>query len=407
MIYESNSRLTIIIRYLKEIFYGMVARVLNILLPVRKKHWIFGADYGYSYRENTKYLFEYMINNHPDYNCTFVTNSLDVYEMLVKKQLPCVMNNSLRGVWVIAMADAVFTAQNPNDINYAFKRRGRSYYYMTHGQPYKNCRETLPQKIKVKKTLTMKMKNFMSYIFCVDYEMKDVSFVTATSDFLAPHMAANIGNDVPVQVLGMPRNDRLYDHESMKDERWIEGIEGKKVVTYMPTHRRYGRGELTPTPFEHNEKVQQWFRDNNVVFVMKQHPNMMKKLINPINTDVIKDVTKLKLDPQVVLYHTDVLISDYSSVFVDYLVLQRPLLFYIYDNYADVEGAMFDITEDFPSCFVYSEEELFERIKKAIECPKLVAPSTETIRKYHNNIDSNSSERYYHAVNKEKYQSED
>lgn len=403
MVYENSGKIATISRYLREIFYGGSARILNILLPIKKKHWIFGADYGYSYRENTKYLFEYMLKNHPDYVCTFVTNSQDVFDMLKKKQLPCVMNDSLRGVWTIAEADAVFTAQNPNDINYAFKRRGRTYYYMTHGQPYKNCRETLPQAVKVKETFSMKIKNLMSYIFCVDYKMKDVSFVTATSDFLAPHMAANIGNCVPVQVLGMPRNDRFFDHERMNEERWIEGVEGKKIVTYMPTHRQYGRGELTPTPFAQNEKAQQWLRDNNVVLVMKQHPNMMTKLNNPINTDVIKDVTKMKLDPQVVLYNTDVLVSDFSSVFVDYLVLKRPLLFYIYDNYADVEGAMYDITEDFPTSFAYSEEELLELIKKSVMTPNKVVPTDAVVNKYHNHVDSHSSRRYFEAVTKEKY----
>ena len=38
---------------------GFAARIISAFIPVQKKHWVFGADYGNMYREGPKYLLEY------------------------------------------------------------------------------------------------------------------------------------------------------------------------------------------------------------------------------------------------------------------------------------------------------------------------------------------------------------
>lgn len=269
MRYDKETIVSKAARYLVELFYGLVARIVDFFVPVKEKHWIFGADYGYSYRENSKYLFEYMVNCHPDYVCVFVTNSTDVLSEIRRKGYPCVINDSLKGVLAISKADAVFTSQNPNDIKYAFKKKGRTYYYLTHGQPYKKCRQMLPKNlIQEEGTMFSRLRRCFSRMFCVDYGMKDVSFVPAASEFLKPYVAMTIGCGVPVKILGMPKNDWMSNASKMQQERWLNGVDGKFVITYMPTHRQYGRGAVTPTPFEHNMKVQEWMRENNVVFLM-------------------------------------------------------------------------------------------------------------------------------------------
>lgn len=394
-------------KVLIRILYGVLARMLNIFIPVQKKHWIFGADFGNSYREGSKYLLEYMVKNHPDFTCTFVTDKKDVKKELDSKGIPCVMNNSIIGIIEIAKADVVITAQFLNDIRFVFKKKKRSYYYLLHGQPYKKAINAMSDKASA---ILSEKSTFKKQLFChlmkwfvYNYDLSDVSFMSATSDFMKPWMELTIGNDVPMKILGSPRNDGLFNHSKMKSEKWVEGIDGKIIVTYMPTHRLYGKGELSPIPFEHNKDIQEWLRTHNVVLLVKQHPNMIPKLNNPINTDVIKDITKMTLDPQVVIYNTDVLITDYSSVFIDFLLFKRPILFYIYDNYEDVEGCLYDIHGDFPNSFCYNENELFERIKDSILDKDHVAPTIEVVNKFHKYIDDKSCERYYQEIIKEKY----
>ena len=212
-------------------------------------------------------------------------------------------------------------------------------------------------------------------------------------------MKEDFGGKVDVKVLGMPRNDVLFQPEVIEKEKWVAGVEGKLVITYMPTHRKYGYGDVTPTPFIDNKERQQWMRDNNVVLLMKQHPNMIPKIKNVQESDVIKDITTMQLDPQVCIYHSDVLVTDYSSVWMDYLLLQRPTIFYYYDDFETEDaGVHYDIRQDPPGHFCYSEDELFEIIKKIKADYKAMCPSDRIVHKFNKNADGNSCERYFNEI---------
>ena len=64
---------------------GIIARIINIFTTANPKHWVFGADFGQTYREGSKYLLEYMLKEHPNYQCTFITMNHEVYLELQKK----------------------------------------------------------------------------------------------------------------------------------------------------------------------------------------------------------------------------------------------------------------------------------------------------------------------------------
>ena len=62
---------------------------------------------------------------------------------------------------------------------------------------------------------------------------------------------------------------------------------------------------------------------------------------------------------------SDLLITDYSSVFFDYAILNRPVIFFMYDleNYRDqLRGFYIDIEKDAPGPIVQTESELFQAI---------------------------------------------
>ena len=246
--------------------YGAFARLLNAFIPIKKKTWVFGADYGKSYREGSKYLLEYMLKNHPDYNCCFLTWSSQVYDDLRAKGIPVEMNYSLKGIFKAVKAECVFTTQTTADIHFAYKKTGRRYFYLVHGQPLKIAQSALKsteywKKYHQKENLATRLKYQITHYFNDGYGMDDVEFVAATSDFLKPFMEKDFGSKPPVKVMGMPRNDALFQPERMEKEKWLDGIEGKFVITYMPTHRAYGKGQASPTPFKDRPDIQQWLRE--------------------------------------------------------------------------------------------------------------------------------------------------
>ena len=274
--------------------YGILARIINVFVPIKKKMWVFGADYGKTYREGSKYLLEYMLKNHSDYDCCFITISHQVYNDLKRKGIPVEYNISLSGILKIARAECVFTTQTINDIYFTYKKKNRRFFYLVHGQPLKIAQSALMKtdfwkNLNEKETLLTRLKKKLTHFLNEGSVMNDVEFVAATSDFLKPFMERDFGNKLPVKIMGMPRNDALFQPERMQKEKWVEGVDGKFVVTYMPTHRAYGKGMYSPTPFQNRPEYQQWLRENNIVLLVKNHPNMIKKCKSFYSSDCIID----------------------------------------------------------------------------------------------------------------------
>lgn len=377
----------------------------KLFIPIKARHWVFGADNGISYREGSKYLLEYMLEKHKDFKCTFITKNRSVCDELRRKGIPCELNYTDKGLRTIFESDCVFFTQTMGDISYVPRNKKRSLFYLVHGQPFKVALKELNRlkpSIRGKKKKTV-VNSLVSTIFPT-CDWKDISFVSATSDFEASLQRREFDESIDVKVLGMPRNDALFQPGRMKKEKWIDGLDGKFVISYMPTHRKYGKGNLSPIPFKNNKEAQQWMRDNNVTLIVKNHPNMVKKLTEPLENEVIIDISLKGIDPQVVIYKSDMLITDYSSVWIDYLLLERPLVFYFYDNFEEEDaGTYYNLRDEFPNNYCEDEEKLLKMIKQSISNPHSVTPSKEEISKYHKYIDGNSCQRYYETIEKLKY----
>jgi CDP-glycerol:poly(glycerophosphate) glycerophosphotransferase (EC 2.7.8.12) len=170
---------------------------------------------------------------------------------------------------------------------------------------------------------------------------------------------------------GYPRNDLMYHPEKEKIaseiKRKLHIPEGKKTILYAPTWRDdeyYGRGEYKFT-LKLDLKLLKKELGNDYIVLLRTHYFIADKLdvtgledfvVNVSNYD---DITELYLI-------SDILITDYSSVFFDYANLRRPILFYTYDleKYRDMlRGFYLDIEKDLPGPLLFTDEEVVEAIK--------------------------------------------
>lgn len=380
---------------------GIWVRILNLFIPVKKNNWVFGSSAGLAYKEGTKYLIEYALSHNPEVKCTFITSSKDVAKRLKEKNIPCALNYSLKGILCILRADKVFYTHGGNDIYFSYRKKNRKFYYVVHGMPMKVALGNLPEAVEKlwagkKGSLKNIILRIMLY-FTVGNNFRDVSFVSACSDFLARLMETEFPKNVEVKILGMPRNDILFLPNRIKEEYWYPDLVGKFVITYMPTHRKYGFGDPTPTPFKNRPDIQKWLIQNNIVLLVKNHPNMIRRMKDFYSSPCIKDITRDEIDAQVLLFHTNILITDFSSVWMDYLLLNRPIIFYLYDDFEkDDVGCYYDIRQNPAGSFCSNENELFELIQKIIKGrTNQFYPPKEIISKYHKYIDGKSCQRYF------------
>ncbi|TCT14032.1 CDP-glycerol glycerophosphotransferase (TagB/SpsB family) [Natranaerovirga pectinivora] len=143
------------------------------------------------------------------------------------------------------------------------------------------------------------------------------------------------------KVLGMPRNDLLFCTNSKKrlEEVYNITLNNKKVIFYIPTFRNTVFGEknggFIKSCLTDDELIElnTYLEENNTIMVYKMHPQEEKELITLKNILNLTEsmLVDFSLDLYELLGSADVLITDYSSVYFDFLLLDKPIIFYIFD----------------------------------------------------------------------------
>lgn len=171
-------------------------------------------------------------------------------------------------------------------------------------------------------------------------------------------------------VFGLPRNDELvYNNKPdiINELKTHLGIAlNKKVILYAPTYREYLRDNKKNSIFSLPINIGKWEENlsSDFVILFRAHPDVVK-VLNIVENDFVKDVSSYPHVNELMLV-SDLLISDYSSIFFDYSILGRPMLCfaYDYDQYNETRGVYFDIRKELASENLSDEDVLVDTILK-------------------------------------------
>lgn len=371
---------------------GILIYPFRSFFGVKKNRWIFGSDKGMRYTQNSRYLFEYVLKRNSNISCYWITQSKTVLYELEKEGLPVLYNLSFKGILYSLTAEVTFFSTGFTDILYSFSNdKSKKFVYLCHGMPTKKAHYDFV----LKKNSWNKMNTFILKKFIAPQRVDTASLIPATSSFFKDILSQCCRNK-NIVVTGQPRTDNFFLWDKTKLKIKYGFAENDFIVTYMPTHRGYGRGIRTPNIFINNSEAQKYFLNNGVKIVWKHHMNMVDNYI--ISDDLpqcFSDFSILPIDSQELLYISDVLITDYSSCYIDYLMLERPVLFYLYDNFAIDDNDVYFTPEQYNLGLISNTEEaLLQSIKNAYERGIKAIPAVE----FHKYKDVNSCERVYVSV---------
>ncbi len=169
---------------------------------------------------------------------------------------------------------------------------------------------------------------------------------------------------------GYPRNDFISnasDQEIIEIKKKYNLPLNKKIVLYAPTWRDNSYVAAGYT-FELKANFKKWkeILDEDTIVVFKPHYLIINTFKDdPSLTDFLYSIpASAEINELYVV--SDILITDYSSVFFDYAILNRPIYFYMYDleEYAsDLRGFYLDIYKDLPGTIYKNEEEMLRDIQ--------------------------------------------
>jgi len=178
-----------------------------------------------------------------------------------------------------------------------------------------------------------------------------------------------------VWITGLPRNDwlltdlaKLPPDLRLMEEALREQLAGRRLVLYAPTFRKNRPGTYAFSSSE-IEKVAAFLRHRNAVLGVRPHIN---ETVHPEFTKH-PEIIDLSFDQwpetQIVLRIADVLLTDYSGIWVDYLLMKRPIVGFIYDwdDYTRERGFIYDLQRIFPGPLVKQVSDLKPALANALD----------------------------------------
>jgi len=294
---------------------------------------------------------------------------------------------SFKGMWKTVRAKFVFYDCSPNSVN-RYLANG-IVFQMWHGIPMKKIGWDMKgnREGKAYKKLTSKGIKRLFYKMVMPYLFRKENWIVVTSKTFRDIMSSAFDIDKEkIIITGHPRNDdRDYgmgatietDTKTFVDV-YMQRKEGKKIIMYMPTFRDREEKKLKDIFVlgaldNHLEKM-------NAIMVMKLH--LASKAYSEIKKYKNIYVCDNSSDAQPFLKLVDLLITDYSGVYFDFLLLDRPVIFYAYDitKYIRERGLYFDykdicagyISHNFYNLLEVMEKVLFDKIDDYIEARKNV-----------------------------------
>ena len=309
--------------------------VLSFLFPRNKRKWVFGNYIIDQFGDNPKYLFLYVQRYHPDLRAIWITQDNRIYEELRQKGMEVHRKCSIRGFYHCLTAGVYIYNTFPQDINY-FSSGGALLLNMWHGVGLKNIEFSITRGLLA---ACYKEKK-LSYRLHMPWRFKRPDYLLSSSPFQSLPFAKAFR--IPVERclnIGYPRNDvmlmpeevrlqliRKYEHPDTIP--YIDKLRKfDQVYLYMPTWRD-SPTFLTDLGLE-VARINQLMQAKNAVMILKMHVNTAN-----IPAEGLSNIWILPwcLDVYTIFPYTHTLITDYSSVLYDYILLPaKSVILFVYD----------------------------------------------------------------------------
>lgn len=353
------------------IYRYIIFKITTIGLKVDNKIVIFGCFGGKSYTCSPKAIYEYMLadNKYNDYTFIWSFKEPTKYEYLLKNKNTIIVKQASKRYYKY-LAKAKYWIFNYKIAEHIYPKKNQVFLQCWHGTPLKRLGCDLIHFDNALNTIDAMKKRYKIEAKKFSYFISPSKF--ATEKFRSAWNLKEVGKENIIIEQGYPRNDFLFNYtnedvQKIKKELGIENI-NKKIILYAPTYR--GNQHEAGVGYTYKEEVdferfQKELQDEYIIlfrphYFVSNTFNFEKYkgfVLNASDTDDINDLYII----------SDILITDYSSVFFDYANLKRPMIFHMYDleHYRDKSnGFYFDLEEELPGKITKTDDELLKEIKR-------------------------------------------
>ena len=308
---------------------------ISALIPKKKNRWVFGAWFGTAVSDNTKALYDYVAAEHPEIERIWVAREPE------KVKLPgCIVikRNSLKSLPYLLTARVAVMNQGFGDLAAVNLLGGVFRTQLWHGVAWKKIGRDAYPALKGLEARGFSLEN--------TYDL----YIAPSRRYAESVKSAFGAKEEEILLCGQPRNEGLFSPAFLAESRrGVEealGVRGKRLIVYMPTFRDKTAEVFSFHTLEGDPRFQALAKKYNFVVVEKLHFKSGQQQEGETGERLVYGLPGA--DAAQLLGAADLLVTDYSSCFFDYLITDRPIIHYAYDYdyYKNKDrGLYYDIDE--------------------------------------------------------------
>ena len=353
---------------LSDIILSRVIYVLSFLMPRDKKLWIFVGWHQNSEREifadNSKYLFLHTANNIPSVKAVWIGRDNRICNILNKEGYDAYSIRSLKGVYYSLRAGFTFIDAFMRLENWRLSGQSK-VIQLWHGKGPKKTGYSSPYSLAAYSKFTSPnlFRKFHYFI--------------ASSDYTAGLVSSSFRiRKEKILVSGLPKYDVLFDdiggsridiNMNLRNKiREARSQNFDKLIFYAPTFRPDGSNPLMQLELA---QLNNFLLKKNYFLIGSLHPKFSMKNWAPKDRFSNIHFTESGYDIYPLLKNFDLLITDYSSLAVDFLLIDKPTIFFVYDieKYRKEMGLHEDFWDLIPGPRAYNFNQLLSALDSEME----------------------------------------
>ncbi len=364
--------------------------LLAVIIPKKKGLILLGAFNGDHFGDNAAFVFS-KAQTQKNVQVIWLSNSKKVVKEIQQQGGKALLRRSLKGIWMSLRAPVIASSHSIKDVLMFIPFKGFPHFvYLHHGIPMRkgwlHLKNAPP---KARQAILQKTRKAQAMIAPSRYaaEIQNKMYPAGLEKY---------------KITGLPRNDVFFTKKAAAVKKELHIDPNKKIILYAPTWRPWGATTFFPFPDFSARQLDAFLKENNLFLLLRPHHLDLNHEENKAFWQSAKKMDDARIithaecaDINILALISDVLITDYSSLYFDYLLLDRPTIFLDYDlkKYESEIGFYINYPEiaigPHPKTWETFKTEILLQLKKDPHQKK----RQELLQKFHRYRDGNASER--------------
>lgn len=340
-----------------------------LLYKVDDKTIFFESFGGASASCSPKAIYNYLIENkdYKDYKFIWAFKNPEKDHLIKRNKNLIIVKSKSKDYYKYLSKSKYWIVNSLLDLS-VIKKKNQIYVQCWHGTPLKKLRCDITVTGSVLNTKEEVIKRNNLDVAKIDYFISPSKY--STEKFTSAFNLKNLNKENIIIEKGYPRNDKLinYTQNDINDIKEKLNIKtNKKIILYAPTFRddehKSGLGYTYKLNIDFDKLKKELGKDYVILF--RAHYFIANSFDFNKYKDFVYNVSDYD-DINDLYIISDLLITDYSSVFFDYAILKRPILFYMYDykNYKTKLRDFYLDLKELPGPIIEKQEDLVKDIKQ-------------------------------------------